>query len=155
MYVFLGGSQNTWREPTKTQGEHPETCFPWIKSRAFLLWGDLIIINMSFPKGRNYKQQQQFKKYTSRLFVLIPRVHTEFSLSIDVFGHNLFPTSIHPTVNKLYHQSITTTKNREFDIADTHHCVLVLKVTQCTKIKSWNSKILGSIKNVCLFFFTF
>lgn len=39
-----------------------------------------------FFSETNYKKT--FKKYTSHLFALKPRVHTEFSFFTDVFGHN-------------------------------------------------------------------
>lgn len=77
---------------------------------------------------RNYKQQA-FKKYTSHLFVLIPRVLTELSLSsvwaLQVSTCFLLPY-IQQSTNCITKRCLTTTKNREFDIADTQHCVLFL-----------------------------
>lgn len=77
---------------------------------------------------RNYKQQA-FKKYTSHLFVLIPRVLTELSLSsvwaLQVSTCFLLPY-IQQSTNCITKRCLTTTKNREFDIADTQHCVFFL-----------------------------
>lgn len=68
---------------------------------------------------------QVLKKYTSRLFSLIPRVHTVFVFVYRcVFGHNLFPTSVHPTVNKVYHRAFITTKDKRVSTKLTHITVV-------------------------------
>lgn len=109
-----------------------------------------------FIAVRNYKQQA-FKKYTSHLFVLIPRVLTELSLSsvwaLQVRTCFLLPY-IQQSTNCITKRCFTTTKNREFDIADTQQCVFFFSKgnTMYKKASLGNSKILGSIKN--FFFFS-
>lgn len=74
---------------------------------------------------RETSRPQVLKKYTSRLFSLIPRVHTVFVFVYRcVFGHNLFPTSIHPTVNKVNHRAFITTKDKRVSTKLTHITVV-------------------------------
>lgn len=100
-------------------------------------------------RDRNHKQKVFFEKYTSHLFVLTPGVGTLVFVYWCVVAQVNQPIAYLHT-SKLYQQALVNRYQKtEFDRADTHHCFFFfsLKVTQCTKSKSGNSKILGSIKN--------